>query len=362
MLLTSITALAISVAMALVVRPVSLHAADRPMLLKRTVNITTWRFTSYWKNRNGSEPEWDTWSWVPRISFQVLGPVAAGSQFSVEYTMPDGKPWLEVDLATDEVAEGELSSLGEPSTSRDLLEKEATLATGVFGYKIMVKNELAGTNDVLMSGKFKVDKFHKGLAQFKNQFEYYVDQDWRMPIGWVWLDPHTDERTPYLKVAMWLRGDWRNGDIAGYLLKDGKTIASTKEQYGGAEPTVELQTMADDKEDPKWSQWEFEWRGVMGFNHGNENIDNSSIYYLDKNPGDYEVKVLYGGKLVRAAKFTIDADGTIVDNGIATRNNVGGVRQIIPVTIVGDNDGKWDRNAWKTDAFYGNPLVGFVAP
>ena len=33
---------------------------------------------------------------------------------------------------------------------------------------------------------------------------------------------------------------------------------------------------------------------------------------------------------------------------------------IVPVTIVGDQDGPWDRAAWKTDAFYGNPLTGFT--
>ena len=34
---------------------------------------------------------------------------------------------------------------------------------------------------------------------------------------------------------------------------------------------------------------------------------------------------------------------------------------IVPVTIIGDQDGMWNRTAWKTDAFYGNPLTGFIA-
>jgi hypothetical protein len=38
-------------------------------------------------------------------------------------------------------------------------------------------------------------------------------------------------------------------------------------------------------------------------------------------------------------------------------------RVIVPVTIIGDQDGQWDRMAWKkTEAFYGNPLTGFTAP
>ena len=91
-------------------RPLPVLAADKPTILRRTLQITPWRFTSYWKDKNGSEPVWDTWSWVPRLSFQVLGPVAGGSQFSVEYTMPNGKKWMEVDLPTDEIGEDRIST------------------------------------------------------------------------------------------------------------------------------------------------------------------------------------------------------------------------------------------------------------
>ena len=37
-------------------------------------------------------------------------------------------------------------------------------------------------------------------------------------------------------------------------------------------------------------------------------------------------------------------------------------RVIVPVTLIGDQDGQWDRAAWKTEAFYGNLLTGFTAP
>jgi hypothetical protein len=36
-------------------------------------------------------------------------------------------------------------------------------------------------------------------------------------------------------------------------------------------------------------------------------------------------------------------------------------RIIFPVQILGDQDGQWNRTAWKTDAFYGHPLTGFAA-
>ena len=63
-------------------------------------------------------------------------------------------------------------------------------------------------------------------------------------------------------------------------------------------------------------------------------------------------------KLARSLKFTVAADGTF-DNGIAKNSKLGRSRVIVPVQIIGDQDGVWDRNAWK-DAFYGNPLIGFT--
>ncbi len=35
---------------------------------------------------------------------------------------------------------------------------------------------------------------------------------------------------------------------------------------------------------------------------------------------------------------------------------------IIPVSGAGDVPRPWDKQAWKTGAFYGNPLTGFTAP
>jgi hypothetical protein len=56
----------------------------------------------------------------------------------------------------------------------------------------------------------------------------------------------------------------------------------------------------------------------------------------------------------------VNADGSF-DNGIASANKLGSNRVIVPVQVVGDQS-PWDRNAWKMDAFYGNPLSGFTAP
>ncbi len=40
---------------------------------------------------------------------------------------------------------------------------------------------------------------------------------------------------------------------------------------------------------------------------------------------------------------------------------LGSSRVIVPVQILGDQDGPWKHTEWSTDAFYGNPLTGFNA-
>jgi len=66
-----------------------------------------------------------------------------------------------------------------------------------------------------------------------------------------------------------------------------------------------------------------------------------------------------GINLARSIKFTVSPDGRF-DNGTASANKLGSDRVIVPVQIIGDQDGQWNRSAWKTDAFYSNPLTGFT--
>ena len=84
-----------------------------------------------------------------------------------------------------------------------------------------------------------------------------------------------------------------------------------------------------------------------------------SMFFLDKHPGDYELKVLRDGKLARSAKFTIGADGALVDNGLAAANKMGKGVTLLPVTDDLSQDGKASTVNYKAQAFYGNPLVGF---
>ena len=330
-----------------------------PTLLKASVIVRANRLLHYWK-----APEVDNyWSWMPEMSFFVVGPVNTGSKFVIDFTNEAGVPWYSVECDTNAVEAGRWEKIVTPAITTHV-DKRTTLATGTFGFTIRMTNELTSTNEKVFSGKFKVAKFHIGnnLPAFSKQFEYYVDQDWNLPIGYLYFNTTSDKDMPPVTISMWFRGELDSTKLAAYLFYNGKQIASTKEQSGGA--GYDSAVFANSHEgNTRWERWNFSWGTVRGWNTDTSSANNTSqIFFLNRNPGEYEVKVLREGDLARTAKFTVGPDGKLVDNGINQKNNLGGFAMVLPVKVLGTGDGQWDPNAWKTDAFYGNPLTNFAAP
>ncbi|MBV9864643.1 MAG: hypothetical protein JO316_04790 [Abitibacteriaceae bacterium] len=340
--------------------PVNARAEDGPTVVKTSLHINVEQRSVYWPP-GATKAQYTTACWVPRAQFRVRGPLTAGSQLSVDFTKPDGSAWLHFDLATSEIAADHTDSFETPTGgSLDKDEKKFILAVGTFGFKINYKNELEGKHAVLFSGKFKVNKVSesRGIASQKNMYNYYVNHDWALPIGYVWFDTEDNDKTPPLRVSMWFRNEVTPNQLDAHLFYQGKEIKSTQDTGGRVETEVEINTASNEKTDPKWSQWYFGWDTVRKVTADNY----EHTYFLDKNPGEYEVKVLRNGKLSRDVKFTVGADGSIVDNGIAAANNIITKRVVVPVKVIGTTDGTWQQDAWKTDAFYGNPLKDFTAP
>lgn len=333
-------------------------SAAGPTLLKRTVAISAKRYLRYWPNPSAAEPKYNTWSWTPQVEFQILGPVPGGSQWMFEVATPDGKPWISFKLPTQEVGDDELITVKGPDLDQNELEKKAIIQTGLFPFKITLKNALAGSNDVLFAGKFKVATYapDQAIPEYKGKQEFYVVQDWRLPIGYIWYDPKLDENVPTISVQMWFRGTRSGGKMEGVMFYKGQQIATAN---GGNES--EISTGVGDPEG-RWGLWTFQFAKVRGYNHDTSANNWDGVFFVDKNPGDYEVKVLREQKLARSATFSVGADGRIVDNGIAKQNNLGGIRMVLPVKIIGDQDVKYDPLSWKTDALYGSGLAGFNAP
>jgi hypothetical protein len=334
-------------------------AAAGPVILKRTIHVWNYRFLRYWPNPKAAEPQYNTWSWVPRIEFEVIGAVPGGSQWVVDFQMPDGKPWVSYKCRTDELGDDEVGKVEGPVSDDD--EKRAITATGVFPFKIHLKNALAGTDTVMFEGKARVGTYppDQKIPEYKGKKEFYVDQDWRLPVAFMWLNPTFDENVPPLSVTMWFRGASNGEHLDAFLMKNGQPVATVP--AGGNNMEGELKTGVGD---PMGSWGRFTWTfvKVRGFNKDNSMNRYPDVFYLDKNPGEYEVRVLRNGKLARVAKFTVGADGWPNDNGVAVNNKIGGIRKIIPVQVLGDQDLGYNPLAWKTDAFYGNPLAGFTVP
>ena len=204
---------------------------------------------------------------------------------------------------------------------------------------------LLGTNSTLFTGKAQVVKTLKYAGA--KRFYYYVVDDWTIPIGYVYFQDFEGRGSTNLKVGFWYRGAPPTNSC--HLFYQGKEI-SKDTNYGndaGSWNPAEY----------KWGMEECQFQGVYRTQKEAEDGDEPN-FSLEKNPGEYEVKVLIVNKLARSIRFTVDANGSF-DNGIATANKLGSDRVIVPVKVIGDQ-GPWDKLAWKTGAFYGNPLTGFT--
>ncbi len=341
---------------------------EQPTIAKDWVQVKAFTLSSYHKN-------YAIWSWVPSISFRVNGPIASGSQLSVEFAIPGTGPWVKFDCKTSETQKGYWWNT--ECGGRDIPEDEdkGSTYTGPVNFAIKLHNELTSTNATLFTGKMKVGKARSNESGPKvvNHYVYYVDQDWNLPIGYLFYEPN-DVRGwnfPSFAFAVWVRGE-SSALLEPHLLHDGKEVGKLfyqGEEVGkascGSSEVENNTTQYTTPQGPKfiWTRWKCGFPNVHPWNKTGEKMDSmfGQPSILSENPGDYEVKVLYKGHLVRSIKFAVDAEGKIVDNGIATANKLGSDRIIVPVRVLGDLDGPWDKAAWKTSAFYGNPLTGFAA-
>lgn len=340
-------------------------AQDQPTVMKDWVQMTA--FTV-----NHQKGDYKVWTWLPKMDFRVNGPIESGGQLYVEVGYPAAAKWVTFDCSTDPIQKGYWwkTSCG----GRDNIEEaKGSTYTGPITFAIKMRNELAGTDTTLFTGKAKVAKAKSNEygPMAANHNVYWIDHDWNLPIGYVWLIPNSvyGWKLTNLNVAFWVRGDgtgmephiFYQGKEIGKVFLDGTEVGKP-----GCDSEVENNTthyVADTiPEKAKWARVVCTFYNVYGKDESGQG--ESSIYgpkfEMSKNPGDYEFKVLRNNKLARSMKFTVKPGGNF-ENGIAPSNKLGNERVIVPVTIIGVQDGIWDKNAWKTDAFYGNPLTGFTA-
>jgi hypothetical protein len=356
-------------------RNTSVPVATGPTINKSSIQITLRTHLQYY--RNGQEDQ-EMWSWTPRIVYRVNGPISAGSQLSVDFTLPSGKSWIKLDCNTKETGAGSWWETECGMNSNDVKDQDASIETGPAGFKINLKNELEGANTALFAGKFKVEKFHVGvvdLPKFKNNFAYYVNYDWNLPIGYIYAADTSDHKLYHppsetearLNFVTWFRGEpklMNYGKYIAYLYYQGKLVAdSTAEPDTYSITSCQVMNAADHGDDPQpltYCRREFGIKAMVWDKQ--PQFRPPSYFKMYENPGEYEIKILENGKLARTAKFTMGPNGQLVDTGIGAQNNLGTARIVVPVQIIGDQDGQWDRNAYKTESFFGNPVSGLVVP
>ncbi len=341
-----------------------LQAQDQPTIMKDWVLVNAYTNGEY-------QGSYDTWSWVPRLSFRVNGPIESGGQLYAEFSTPGAATaWVKFDCATEPIGPGRWWKT--ECGGREIPVAKSTTAAGVTNFTIKMRNELAGTDVVLFKGRAKIGKVHSNEAGPKavNKWVYYVDQDFNLPIGYVFFTPDDIDgwKKTRLNVAFWVRGDaykmephlFYQGKEVGKVMYEGEEIGKPS-----CEAEVESETthFVDDTvpQKAKWARVVCDFPSIFGIDStGAEPGMFGPLYQLAAHPGEYEFKLLWNNHLARSIKFTVKSDGT-TDSGIAIANKLGSKRAIVPVQIIGDQDGTWDKNAWKTDAFYGNPLTGFTA-
>lgn len=336
-----------------------------PKVVQRSVILNTYDHGRYWPDPK-KEPVYGKAAWTPNnlnLNFLVQGPLGPGSKLSMEFIKPDGKPWVSVNCITPELAEGEIANIEECD---DIDEHKALPMTGVFGVQIRLKNELEGLDSVLYKGKFKVGTY---VSKYNKTVQHFIDDDWRVPQAFVAVDKSQHDKAPPLIAYFWFKHrDIDSSDLTAYLYLNGQQVAINTDFGGSANLILEREINlepADPKQDQSFQLWNFYFMKVRGFNQDDQNGSGSSWYMLDQHPGNYEIKVLHKGKLVRTASFTVSDNGQIVAPGIVEKDGAGNDRIMIPTKVTGAVDSPWNKAAFKTEIFYGNAnpkTAGILAP
>jgi hypothetical protein len=325
-----------------------------PQFLPETLEVGIEHWDYYWKIPNDNHNT----SWAPRINFDVIYGGSTKLRFKADYFMPDGSLWfseaLEYRGGFDEKS-GISRVSSESDSNRD---KKAIVVGGLFGLKITNIRD----NSTAFQGKFKVVRYKPQYsdARYKNEVDYYVDYDWKLPIGLADLYWEGNVASPI--IHMWFKGDLKNDNLEARLFHNGQQIATTDD--GGLVDTGE-RYYADKRGNDEslfWREFKFSWPHRAEF-IVSEDLRNYTAYqntlFINQMPGEYVVKVYYNGDQVRETKFSIGSNGTYADNGIAKQNNLTTNKIILPVRIMGTLD-KWNAVNAKAQGFYGNPVNGLT--
>ncbi len=328
---------------------------NSPQLIWDSVRVQASTHSSYWKT-----PTAKTSSWVPFISFNTFYAKDVDFPHTVEYFNPDGSLWFSEKLTQGWLDGASMADFKSDSTNTNKLRDEiSTNGVGTYGFKI--KDGTTGAT--VFEGKYKVGKF---LPPSKkgNDVMFFVDHDWRLQFGSAYFHYSNFLRDDNsggfeLYVDMWFKQNLSSSGhgLEAQIFYQGKQVGTTAK--GGAVMTGSEHAVDSSNFVPElhhWRQWVFRWDTVRVDNAGGYNPDNyPGSIYIDENPGEYTVKVLKNGTLVREAKFEVGADGRLINPKLVGSGYLDYHRVILPITVT-PNAEKWSPANAKSEAFYGNPI------
>jgi hypothetical protein len=332
------------------------YPTSTPVFVKDSLYVQANTHKEYWKFPNQKNYS----SWVPTVRFSVFFNLDHKLNYTAEYFNPDGTLWFSEPLKPGLQADDRTLDLNsDRSQSEKLLATKSSAGVGTYGLKITNKD----TGEVVFQGKFKVGKFLPPYSE-KTEFDFFVEHDWLLPVGYVGFHYSGFEIGGFPPVVqMWFKNNLPSSDhgLEARLFYKGQQIATTANKGGTvvqeAERASEFAALSPQLH--HWRLWSFQWWNFRYDNNGSFNHDSyPNAFYADKNPGEYTVKVFHKDVEVREAKFSVGADGRLVDGGYYKPGFLTYHKVIIPVKVVGAAE-KWNPLAWKTDAFYGNPLNAF---
>lgn len=308
----------------LVVLTVSMLAAQElPAVAKDTVRLKA--------EMTHGEPN----QWRPTLAFWLMGELPSGSIVRADFGWGTAKAWINCDADWSDFDKATKVFCSSTNV-------KPTGFAGPVSFTISVNNELHGTSSALYKGTAKVFK-HMRAGRY---LEFYADEDWRLPVGYLY---HLDDGKG-LHLTTWYRGS--PGSVRMFLFYKGKEIAKNELCGVGEERDFDPANMA-------WFELDCTFQGIYP-NAAMAKRGNEPNFDMSANPGEYEIKALVSGKLGRTVKFTVTPEGKI-DDSLSVSNKLGRDRAIVPVSIT-DPRVPYDKLAWKTGAFYGNPMTGFTAP
>ena len=330
---------------------------DKPVFLLNSLEINCLTRETYWKFPNQN----DYSSWIPKVIFDVFYDDSARLRYVAEFFHPDGSPWFSETLRQGFLSNDKTVAF-QSDNSGELLNTKAVTTTGTYGFKITNSK----TNEVISQGKFKVGKFKSKTNEprYKNHFDFYVEHDWLLPIGYLGFESvGTSGDSPIPTIYLWFKGDVEEKELEARLYYNGQEIATT-DTPGQSDINAGGERFSSTKSSPdlhQWRLWEFTWFNFRVANGSQYIREKPNLKFTEDMPGEYTVKVFRNGVQVREAKFSVGPEGLFVDGGFAGQINLINYGIILPVKVMGTLD-KWNATAWKTDAFYGNPLSGFSVP